>query len=92
MDAAKSSNPSGKYHDVAEKKEIIKSAELIGVTATAEKYATSAASIYNWIKVCQEKGDAGLEDGRQNNTGNSNQLPEWKRKQVETHGRASLRH
>jgi len=82
MGQRNSSHPSGKHYSVAEKKEIIQFAETNGVPATAEKYQMSKTSIYGWIKAYQEKGDAGLEDGRQNNSGNSAQIPDWKRKKV----------
>lgn len=82
MDESKSSKASSKHFSVAEKKEIIKLAESAGVAAAAEKYQTSATSVYKWINAFKENGDAGLEDGRQNNSGNTNPIADWKRKKV----------
>ena len=66
----------------AEKKEIIQLAEVSGVSTAAKKYQMSKTTIYSWIKVYKKNGELGLEDGRQTNPGNQNQIPDWKRKKV----------
>ena len=68
-------------YTVAEKKEILATAEKIGVKQAAEQYQVSMNSIYNWSRAYQQHGDAGLEDHRCHNQGGK-PIPDWKRQKV----------
>jgi putative transposase len=71
----------GKRYSQAEKQEILKQVEKIGVRQAAKENNVSAATVYSWRKQYQKHGLAGLDDGRQNNSG-ANPVPDWKRKKV----------
>ena len=71
----------GKPYTVAEKQEILQAAAATSVKTAAEQHGVSAGIIYRWQKLIDEKGLAGLEDGRKDNSGGK-PVPDWKRKKV----------
>jgi putative transposase len=71
----------GKHYSPAEKKEILDTAQQIGIKATARKYGVSIVSIYQWRKEYKANGIQGLEDGRSNNSG-AKPIADWKRDKV----------
>ena len=81
MEHAKSKSQCGKQYTTAERLMIIEQAEQINVKAASEKSGASPAVIYRWQKLYKDKDIAGLEDGRQHNSG-AKPIADWKRTKV----------
>jgi len=81
MDDTHSPSKYGKRYSPSEKLEIIQQVQNSSIKAVSKQCGVSRAIIYRWLKAFDQKGSAGLQDGRQHNAGGK-PIADWKKTKV----------